>query len=280
MLTLIGVAITLVIGRWMDFKGLLHKIAMPLMIIGCIVITLAVWMVVPFEPYAHIFIYIGAVPALFAALLLVIFTWGKLIRERIAQQGIEKATVWQKLMALFHDPLKFGATWQMVFMNFNATFVGIFMAVTLEKTMRVMPAREESITLTGHWHILASIMATIILMYYADICGLRGRVRQWFGWILIIGSDIAFGSMTAFSLKRLFITEYAQQTLVDTLFIFADIGLSAVLIILAALLIWRLIDLFSKDGLWRAESDNPELEVRKTSPPLSPSGVYSGQEVK
>lgn len=280
MLTLIGVAITLVIGRWMDFKGLLHKIAMPLMILGCIVITLAVWMVVPFEPYAHIFIYIGAVPALFAALLLVIFTWAKLIRERIAEQGIKKAGFRQKLMALFHDPLKFGATWQMVFMNFNATFVGIFMAITLEKTMRVMPAREESITLTGHWHILASIMATIILMYYADICGLKGRIRQWFGWVLIIGSDIAFGSMTAFSLKRLYITEYAQQTLVDTLFFLADIGLSAVLIILAVLLLWRLFDLSKKDGLWKRESDNPELEVQKTSPSLSSSNVYSKQEVK
>jgi len=282
MLTLIGVAITLVIGRWMDFKGLIHKFAMPLMIIGCVVITLAVWMVVPFEPYAHIFIYVGAVPCLLAALLLVIFTWKKLIRDRIAEQGIENAGIWQKLMALFHDPLKFGATWQMVFMNFNTTFVGIFMAITLEKTMRVMPAREESITLTGHWHILASIMATIILMYYADICGLKGRIRQWFGWILIIGSDIAFGAMTAFSLKRLFITEYAQQGLVDMLFIFADIGLSAVLIILAVLLLWRLFDLFRKDGLWKREFDNPKLEVNRTSPPLSSSDAYrvSEQEVE
>ncbi len=47
MLTLIAVALTLIIGRWFDFKGRLHKIAMPLMISGTIVLTLGVWSVVP-----------------------------------------------------------------------------------------------------------------------------------------------------------------------------------------------------------------------------------------
>ena len=33
MLALIGIMITLIIGRWLNFKGILHKIAMPLMIL-------------------------------------------------------------------------------------------------------------------------------------------------------------------------------------------------------------------------------------------------------
>ncbi|MDI6770247.1 MAG: hypothetical protein QMD04_11310 [Anaerolineales bacterium] len=39
MLTLIAVALTLIVGRWMKFKGILHRIAMPLMIWGTIIIT-------------------------------------------------------------------------------------------------------------------------------------------------------------------------------------------------------------------------------------------------
>ena len=156
MLTLIAVAITLIVGRWLDFKGTLHKIAMPLMIVGTIIITAGALSVVWLE-WAHTIIYVGSVLVMLAALLFVIHSWGKLIRERTAELGIEKPGGWQKLKALLHDPLKFGAGWQMVFMNFTVSGVGIFMAVKLDEIFRVWPHREERITLTGHWHIPALV---------------------------------------------------------------------------------------------------------------------------
>ncbi len=255
MLTLVAVALALVVGRWFNFKGILHKIAMPLMIIGTIVITLGVWAVVPFEPIAHVIIYVGSVPILLSALLLVIFGFRKLIRERLDEQGIEKANVVQSLRALVHDPLKFGSLWQMVFMNFTVSGIGIFVAVKLEDIFRVWPAREERIILTGHWHILSGIVATIILLYYADMAGLKGRARQWFGWVVIIGSDVAFGAVTILEMKRLFVSEADQQPLVNWMMALADIGLASVVVALAAIMIWRLIDLFERDGRWKAELD-------------------------
>ena len=78
----------------------------------------------------------------------------------------------------------------MVFMNFTVSGVGIFMAVKLDEIFRVWPAREERISLTGHWHILAGIIATIILFYYADWVGLKGKARRWFGWLIILASDL------------------------------------------------------------------------------------------
>jgi len=72
MLALICVMITLIIGRWLDFKGILNKIDMPLMILGDIVLSLGVWCVVtPLEPVAHMIIYVGATPSMLAALMLV-----------------------------------------------------------------------------------------------------------------------------------------------------------------------------------------------------------------
>ncbi len=41
MLALICIAAALIIGRWMDFKGKLHKIAMPLYIAGTIILSWA-----------------------------------------------------------------------------------------------------------------------------------------------------------------------------------------------------------------------------------------------
>jgi len=252
MLTLIAIALALIIAKWYDFKGVLHKIAMPLMICGTIVISLGAWSVTVVE-WAHTIIYIGSVFVLLAALLLVIYSWEKLIKDNLVAQGIGKAGVWGKIKALVHDPVKFGATWQMVYMNFTVSFVGIFMAVRLDEIFRVWPHREERITLTGHWHILSGIIATIILFYYVDMAGLKGRARKWFGWAMIIGSDLAFAAVTVFSMKRLFVTESEQQNLINWTMLLTDLGLALVLTVLALFLIWRLLDLIKKKGTWSKE---------------------------
>jgi hypothetical protein len=154
----------------------------------------------------------------------------------------------------------------MVFMNFTVSGVGIFMAVKLEQIFRVWPAREERVTLTGHWHILSAIVATIIIMYYVDIAGIKGKARKWFGWTLIIASDIAFAAVTIFSMKRLFVIEYYEQPLVNLTMLLTDFGLGAVLVITGALLVWRLIDLFKKDDpLWQKEANDPELDINPTA---------------
>ena len=266
MLALIAVACTLIIGRWLDFKGFLHKVAMPLMIAGSIVLSMGTWLVVPFEIYAHIIIYVGSVLAMLAALMLVIFTWQKLIREGLVEKDIRKANFFQGLAALVHDPLKFGATWQMIFMNFTVSGVGIFVAVKLDEIFRIWPYRDERVILTGHWHILSALTATILLFYYADFTGLKGKIRQWFGWLIIIFSDLAFGSVTVFEMKRLFVDEAHQQPLINVTMILGDLGLGMVLVVLAMLMIWRLADMFKEDGRWTKEMNqrlNPLREARK-----------------
>ena len=262
MLTLIAVAITLIVGRWLDFKGILHKIAMPLMIIGTIIITFGALSVVWLE-WAHTTIYVGSVFVMLAALLFVIYSWDMLIKTRTAELGLDKPNAWQKLKALLHDPLKFGPGWQMVYMNFTVSGVGIFMAAKLTEIFRVWPHREERITLTGHWHILASLIATIILFYYADRSGLKGRLRQWFGWSIIIMSNLAFGAVTVFSMKRLFVSEGEQQGVVNWTMLLADIGLATVLVVLAIFLIWRLYDLFLAKGRWTEEFSAEKRQVTK-----------------
>ncbi len=267
MLSLVGVAITLVVGRWLDFKGKLHHWAMPIMTLGIIVLTAGALSIVWLE-WAHTIIYGGAVLVMLPALFFVIYSWDKLIKDGTAD--IEKPNFFQKLGALLRDPLKFGTGWQMVFMNFTVSGVGIFMAVRLEQIFRVWPGREERITLTGHWHILAGLIATIILFYYADLSGLKGKVRKWFGWTLIITSDIAFGSATIFSMKRLFVDEFSQQPLVNTTMLLIDFGLGIMLVLAALFMGWRLYDLFLKNGQWDKEFKNEkrtnaeaELEEQK-----------------
>lgn len=253
MLALIAIMITLIVGRWLNFRGPLHKIAMPLMILGTIVLNLGVWGVVtPLEPIAHMIIYVGATPSMLAALLLLIWSWRELIRSGTAH--LKRPTFFQKLGALVRDPLKFGPTWQMLFMNFTTSGVGIFAAIRLDEIFRLWPAREERIFLTGHWHALSAIIATIILLYYGDMIGLKGKVRQLYGWSLIFFSNLALAMATIFEMKRLFISEAEQQPLVNVLMYIMDIGLALMLVLLGAVMIWRLSDLFRKEGRWSEEA--------------------------
>lgn len=253
MLALIAIACALIIGRWMDFKGRWHKLAMPLMIAGSFVLAMGTWLVVPFESLAHYIIYGGSTLAMMAALFLVIYAWRKLIRDGLRARGIRRGNLRQSVAALVRDPLKFGVTWQMVFMNFTVSGVGIFVAVKLDEIFRVWPFMDERAILTGHWHVLATLTATILLLYYADLAGLRGRARLWFGWLLIICSDLAFGAVTVYEMRRLFVAEGAQQPLINLTTLLGDLGLGTVLILLAGLMIWRLIDLFKRNGRWTAE---------------------------
>jgi hypothetical protein len=255
MLALIAIMITLIIGRWLNFKGIWHKLAMPLMILGTIVLNLGVWGVVtPLEPIAHMIIYVGATPSMLAALFLLIWDWNKLIKEGTVH--LTKPNFLQKLGAMVRDPLKFGPTWQMLFMNFTTSGIGIFMAIKLDEIFRVWPAREERIELTGHWHALSAIIATIILMYYGDMIGLKGKVRQLYGWGIIIFSDIALAAVTVFEMKRLFISEAEQQPLVNGLMLAIDFGLGLLLALLAVVMVWRLVDLFKPKGRWTEEVDH------------------------
>ena len=253
MVALVAIATTLIIGRWFGFKGIWHKLAMPLMILGTVLLTLGVWGVVtPLEPVAHMIIYVGATPSMLAALFLIFYAFPKIIRDRLAGEE-PKPGLGRKLAALVHDPLKFGSLWQMIYMNFTVSGVGIFMAVRLDEVFRVWPSREERIVLVGHWHILSVLTASIILFYAADRLGLAGRARQWFGWLVIVGSDLAFAAVTVFGLKRLFVPEYAQQRVVDITMALTDVGLILFLTVLAAFLMWRLADLFRPRGRWREE---------------------------
>jgi hypothetical protein len=141
----------------------------------------------------------------------------------------------------------------MLFMNFTTSGIGIFMAIRLDEIFRMWPAREERIELTGHWHALSAIIATIILMYYGDMLGFKGKLRQLYGWALIFFSDVALGAVTVFEMKRLFIDEATQQPLVNGLMYAIDFGLGMLLVLLAVVMVWRLTDLLKPKGRWTEE---------------------------
>jgi len=243
MLALIDVGIFLVIVRWFDLKGPLHKIAMPLTILGTVVMSVGCWSVLVVEKAAHVIIYVGTTVLLFGALLMVIAGLGKVIRNQLAVQKIHHPTFSQSLKALARDPLQFGVFFQIIWLQFVMVFPGLYTAVKLRTIFRLWPYEAERRILVGHWHILATASAIIMILLVADRLRARGLMRQILGWGVLIAANVAF----TFAAIYEFLPPEVSR---DWTTLYLDLGVGVTLIALAIFLAARLVDLFAPAGLW------------------------------
>ncbi|OQY19879.1 MAG: hypothetical protein B6I34_09080 [Anaerolineaceae bacterium 4572_32.1] len=234
MLALIDVAIFLLVVRKFDLKGALHKFAMPLTIVGTLIMSGGCWGVMLWEDIAHTFIYIGNSLVLLGALLMVIAGIGQLVKNRPSGQGA--------LRALLGNPLHFGLFFQLIWLQVVMVFPGLYTAAKLE-AFRAWPLEAERRILTGHWHILATISAVMMLLLVADRLNVRGWIRQVLGWGVVLGGNLAF----TIALFYEFLPPEANR---DWTTLYMDAGIGLFLIVLALFLGRRLIDLFSDKGRW------------------------------
>lgn len=188
MLTLIDVMILLLVIRMFRIEGRVHKIAVPLTVIGTVIVTFATWSVIGWEE-AHKVINIGSAFLLPGAILVAIWGFAKLIREGVG----EGSTGWkQKLGGLIRDPVRFGIFFELIFVNLVVTLPGVYVAFNLDSYRQPAYLEVERTILVGHWHVLATLSAVIVLFLIADRLGTRGWHRQAVGWGLLLGSTLSF----------------------------------------------------------------------------------------
>jgi hypothetical protein len=197
MLTLIDVMILLLVIRTYHVQGRVHKTAVPLAIVGTTIVTFATWSVIGWEA-AHKVINVGSAFLLPGAILVAIWGFARLIQ---AGAGRGPATAGQKLRALFRDPVRFGIFFQLIFVNLVVTAPGVYVAFNLDTYRTAAYLAVERTILVGHWHILATLSAVIVLFLIADRLGTRGWVRQVVGWGLLAGSTLAFVFVNAYMFR-------------------------------------------------------------------------------
>jgi hypothetical protein len=247
MLALVDIAVLLLVARRFDLKGRLHKIAIPLVIAGTAVMAAGCWAVIPCEEIAHGIIYGGSSLVLLGALLITIAGIRCLMKRRVQKQGLTNPTAGQRLRALLGNPLQLGLFLQMIWLNAVMVFPGLYTAAKLEQ-FRAWPFEAERRLLVGHWHILATISAVMVVLLVADRLRVRGWMRQILGWGLLIGANLAF----TFGVLYEYLPPGADRdwTLPP---IYVGIGMS--LIALGLFLGRRLLDLLSARGRWTLEEE-------------------------
>jgi hypothetical protein len=187
MLTLIDVAILLLIIRFYNVTDRVLKIAVPLTLVGTIIVTFATWSVIGWEG-AHKLINVGSAFLLPGALLVAIWGFAHLMRQgegTLAGQGA-------KLRALLRDPVPLGIFFELIFVNVVVTVPGVYVAFNLERYRSAAYLGVERTILVGHWHTLATLSAVIVLLLIVDRLRIQGWARQLAGWGLLAGSTLSF----------------------------------------------------------------------------------------
>jgi hypothetical protein len=195
MLTLIDVMILLLVIRAYRVEGRVHRTAVPLTIVGTVIVTFATWSVIGWEG-AHKVINIGSAFLLPGALMVAIYGFASLIHQaeaaNLEQLGNRAASRGRKLLALFQNPIRFGIFFELIFVNVVVTVPGVYVAFNLDTYRSPAYLAVERSILVGHWHVLATLSAVMVLFIIADRLGIKGWVRQVVGWGLLAGSTLSF----------------------------------------------------------------------------------------
>jgi hypothetical protein len=103
---------------------------------------------------------------------------------------------------LLADPIRFGIFFELIFVNLVVTVPGVYVAFNLDTYRSPAYLAVERTILVGHWHILATLSAVIVLFLIADRLGTRGWLRQVFGWGLLVGSTLSFVFVNVYMFHR------------------------------------------------------------------------------
>ena len=92
----------------------------------------------------------------------------------------------------------------------------------------------------GHWHVLATLSAIIILFLAMDYFEIKkGKLRDSMAWLLTIGSIIAFAFATLYMLPL-------REGLEGTIFVIIYIGVMIMFLGITLFVLRRLADIFFK----------------------------------
>jgi hypothetical protein len=198
MLTLIDVVILLLVIRYYRVEGWVQKVAVPLTLIGTVIVTFATWSVIGWEG-AHRLINVGSAFLLPGAILVAIWGFAKLMDSGV---GDRPSAPVPKLRALLRDPVRFGIFFELIFVNVVVTGPGIYVAFNLERYRSPAYLAVERTILVGHWHVLATLSAVVLLFLIADRLGTQGWVQQVTGWGLLLGSTLSFVFVNVYMFRQ------------------------------------------------------------------------------
>ncbi|MFX0115653.1 MAG: hypothetical protein ACFFB3_13975 [Candidatus Hodarchaeota archaeon] len=170
-----------------------------------------------------------------------LYGWNKTSRE-ILGADYDAASWTQRATAVLRDPVKFGLCFQFVWVNLVVTIPGIYVAINLDTFRSERYEEVERAFNAGHWHVLVTLTAIVVLFLAIDYFGVSGNFRKAIGWLLLLGSIIGFGFSAIYMLRDPDMDKMLSFYLIDigVSLIFAGIALFCLLLLVKVVLnVWN-----------------------------------------
>lgn len=242
MLALIDVIILLVVFRYTvpDQKGKWYRISMILVMPGMLIMSIGSWAVTfnkfdlfPFD--MHYLIYVGSGILVTVGIILAFTGWNKASKAVLGDAYESASWLARSKAVITGAPVKFALYFQFIWVNFVMTFGGIFLALSLRGdtdpagasplvkvlpfvSFRDGPLAVETTVARGHWHVLATLSAVILILLLIDMVDIQGAARKAMAWLLFVGSLLAFG----FALIYLY-APHLDQAWANNLALYTDV---------------------------------------------------------
>ncbi len=170
-------------------------------LIGIIILSVGAWLVITPWEYAHHVIDAGAAFLLTAGLAIAIVGWIEIAKEQLGDE-YSSASFGKKVAAIFKDPVKMGLYFQLLWVNFVVTFPGIYVGLNLDMFRSDEYILVEYSFNVGHWHVLATLIAVMVMLIATDYYGIEGALRKVIGWSVTLGSIFGFAFATKYMLRN------------------------------------------------------------------------------
>ncbi|MCP4761888.1 MAG: hypothetical protein GY870_08900 [archaeon] len=194
-LALLAAMITMIGYKLSEIKGKIYRFMLFLSPIGVLTISYGAWVL------NHYLIWVGAGILIINTILLSLKGWWKISKDRYGER-FESLSLPKKIIGVFTDPVMFSLYFIFMYAQIVVTMCGIIVGLQTREVYRTHEyVNVEYDFNVGHWHVLAVLLATLLILIAINHFKIKLKARKISGVLLGVGGFVAFSGANLYMLR-------------------------------------------------------------------------------
>ncbi|WP_457558398.1 hypothetical protein [Candidatus Harpocratesius sp.] len=188
MVTMIGYKVSKINGRIYHYM----LFACP---IGIVTISYGAWVL------NHYLIWVGAGILIICTVFMSLHGWWEISKDHLGDK-YKTASNWERVKAIISDPVLFTLYFIFMYAQIVVTICGIIVGLQTREVYRTHEYLNIEYDFNvGHWHLLAVLLATLVMLIAVNHFKVPMKSRKISGWLLCIGGFIAFTGANIYMMR-------------------------------------------------------------------------------
>ncbi len=189
MITMIGYKIS-------EIKGKIYHYMLMTVPTGVLTISYGAWVL------NHYLIWVGAGILILSTIALCVYGFMEISKKELGEKYAE-ASRGERLKAMMADPVRVALYWIFLYAQIVVTICGIIVGLQTRYTFRMHEYTDVEYDFNvGHWHLLAVLLATLVLLIAMDHFQREDtRLKVIGGWFIGVGGTWAFTFANAYMMR-------------------------------------------------------------------------------